>query len=248
MANLIKKIFEWLYYLTDNALTEKEGDKIAKVKRRKTRNMNDVANRIVKERTEFRAETILNIAKMINDTKKEFLSQGDSVNDGLFIFEPSITGAFVKNDFEPSIHSCIINTRCTKEMNDMLAQTTGVYSGHTVENGGASIDEIVDLITGLNTGEVTSGKVVTLSGNKIRIIPEEGENPEDCVYITSHATEQVFSPSDPLITNDPSKLVLTLPELVAGYYTLSIKTLFSSRGTNLNSPRHVTFKTKLTVI
>ena len=248
MANLIKKIFEWLYYLTDNALTEKEGDKIAKVKRRKTRSMNDVANRIVKERTEFRAETILSIAKMINDAKKEFLSQGDSVNDGLFIFEPSITGAFMKNDFDDSVHSCIINTRCTKEINDMLAQTTGTYSGHTVENGGASIDEIVDLITGLNTGEITSGKVVTLFGNKIRIIPEDGENPEDCVYITSHATEQVFSPSDPLITNDPSKLVFQLPELAPGDYTLSIKTLFSTNGTDLKAPRYITFKIKLTVI
>ena len=248
MTNPIKKIYEWSYYLVNNVLTEKEGDKIAKVKRKKTRHMTDIANRIVKERTEYRAETILNIAKMINDTKKAYISEGDSVNDGLFIFEPTITGSFSNTEFDDSIHTCVVNTRATKEMNEVLMQVTGTYNGHTVENGGASIDKIVDLITNLDTGEVTSGKVVTLTGNKIRIVPEEGETPEDCIYITSHGTEQVYSPSDPLIINDPSKLVFTLPTLPADYYTLSIKTLFSNTSTDLKHPRYIILKIKLAVI
>ena len=246
--NIIKKIYEWFYYLIDNTITKEEGDKIAKVKTKKTKTIDDIADRIVSERTEYRKDTIVSILKMVNEVKLEFFAQGEMVNDGIVIFEPAITGTFVETtNFNDEKNSCVINTRVTNDVLRLIAQVKGTYNGLTVENGGASIDGIIDSTTGATTGEVTPGKVITLNGKKIRVVPEEGETVESCITYTDVVTQLVITQNDPPVINDPSKLVMQLPELNEGAYTLTVKTLFSSASATLKAPRHITFKTKLTV-
>jgi predicted aconitase with swiveling domain len=245
----IKKIFEWLYYLIDNTITTLvDNDKIAKVKTRKTKGIDDIAARIVSERTEYRRETIVNILTMANAAKIEFLSQGEMVNDGVTIYEPAITGAFFDNTaFDEKVHRCVVNTRVTNDVHAMLRQVKGVYTGMTVENGGASIDGVADTVTGSVTGEVTPGKTVTVTGKKIRVIPEEGETVESCITYANAETGQIIAQEDAPVINDPSKIVLQLPMLPQGTYLMTLKTLYSSASTTLKAPRYITSKLKLEV-
>ena len=245
----VKKIHEWLFYLIDNAITTLvDNDRIAKVKTRKTKGIDDIAARIVQERTEFRRETIVNILTMANAAKIEFLSQGEMVNDGVVIYEPSITGNFFDNPaFNEKVHRCVVNTRVTNDVHAMLRQVKGVYNGLTVENGGASIDGVTDTVTGSTTGTVTPGKTVTIAGKKIRVTPEEGETVESCITYANLDTGQVIVQEDAPVINDPSKIVLQLPMLPAGFYSLTIKTLYSSASTTLKAPRHIVSKIKLEV-
>ena len=248
MAKSVKKIYEWLFYLIDNTITPEQGDKIAKMKSKKTKRIEDIADLIVKERTEYRKDTIVNILKLANEAKMTFFSMGEMVNDGMVIFEPTITGNFYENtDFVDGRNECVINTRVTNDVHNLTAQVKGTYNGLTVENGGAAIDGIVDSATGLTTGKITPGKTVTITGKKIRIVPEEGESIPDCITFTNVATQQVIVQSDALTSNDPSKLVLQLPMLPVGAYTLTIKTKHSTTSTTLKEPRYITFKTKLIV-
>ena len=161
----VKKIYEWLFYLIDNAVTTLvDNDRIAKVKTRKTKGIDDLAARIVQERTEYRKETIVNILTLANAAKIEFLSQGEMVNDGVVIYEPTITGVFFDNTaFDEKVHRCVVNTRVTNDVHTMLRQVKGVYNGLTLDNGGASIDGISDAATGASTGEVTPGKNITIT-------------------------------------------------------------------------------------
>ena len=246
--SIIKKIYEWFYYLIDSPITKEEGDRIARVKTKKTKTIDDIADRIVLERTEYRKDTIVSILKMVNEVKLEFFTQGEMVNDGIVIFEPAITGTFVDTTtFDEKKNTCVINTRVTNDVLRMAAQVKGTYNGLTVENGGASIEGIVDSTTGATNGEVTPGKVITINGKKIRMVPEEGETVESCITYTDVATGLVINQNDPPVINDPSKLVMQLPALNEGSYTLTLKTLFSSNSTTLKAPRYITFKTKLTV-
>jgi hypothetical protein len=130
----------------------------------------------------------------------------------------------------------------------MLRQVKGTYNGLTVENGGAAITGITDSTTGSTTGEVTPGKVITIAGKKIRVVPEEGETVESCITYTNAATGVVVSQEDAPVINDPSRIVLQLPDLEAGQWTLTIKTLFSNNATTLKAPRYITAKVKLTVM
>ena len=129
----------------------------------------------------------------------------------------------------------------------MYSQVKGTYNGLTVENGGASIDGIIDSATGAITGEVTLGKVITLSGKKIRVVPEEGETVESCITYTDIATGLVINQNNLPVINDPSKLVFQLPALNEGSYTLTVKMLFTSAKIVLKAPRYITLKTKLIV-
>jgi hypothetical protein len=244
-----KKIFEWLFYLVDNTITTNDDtDRIAKVKTRKTKGIEDIAARIVQDRTEYRKETIMNIMALANAAKLEFLSQGEMVNDGLVLFEPTITGVFYDNaEFDPRRHRCVVNTRVSGDVQAMLKQVKGVYNGLTLDNGGAAITGVADTVTGATNGEVTSGKTITITGNKIRVVPEEGETAASCITYTNLETKEVIAQEDTPVINDPSKLVLQLPQLGVGSYALTIKTLFSSGQVALKAPRYITAKLKLVV-
>jgi hypothetical protein len=245
----IKKLFEWFFYLIENIITPDPKDKIAKVRTGKTKKIDDIAERIVKERTEYRLETIVNILTLANTVKLDFLSQGNSVNDGIVILEPTITGTFVETtDFDESRHTCVINAHVTNSVQAMLKQVKGSYSGLTVENGGASITGVIDSFTGSANEVITPEKIVTITGNKIRIVPEEGETVESCITYTNLATDAVVTQEDPPGLNDPSKIMLKLPALTPGFYSLTLKTLFTTSGSPpLKAPRFITFKGKLQV-
>jgi hypothetical protein len=244
----IKKIYEWLFYLIENTVTKDETDKIAKVKSKKTKTVDDIADRIVRDRTEYRKETIVNIINMANAAKLEFLSQGEMINDGLIVYEPTITGNFYeKTDFVEGVHKCVINTRVTNGVHAMLKQVKGVYNGLSLDNGGASIDGVTDSTTGSVNGVITPGKTVTINGRKIRVVPEEGETVESCITYAHVETGQVVMQEDAPAINDPSRIVLQLPELEPGFYTVTVKTLFSNTSTTLKAPRYIISKQKLEV-
>lgn len=247
MATL-KKIFEWMFYLIENTLTADTTDKVARVKTKKTKTAEDIADRIVRERTEYRKDTIVNIINMANAAKLEFLSQGEMVNDGLVIFEPAITGTFYESaEFDESRNACVVNTRVNNNVHAMLRQVKAVYGGLTVENGGAAITGITDTVTGATDGTVTPGKTITVTGKKIRVTPEEGETAESCITYTNLDTQEIVSQEDPPAINDPGKIVLQLPMLGTGTWSMTVKTLFSSSGALLKAPRYITSKIKLKV-
>ena len=244
----IKKIYEWFFYLIENTVTPDPTDRIAKVKSKKTKGIDDLAERVVKKRTEYRKDTLINIYRMMNEARLEFLSEGEKVNDEITLLEPAITGNFYEDtNFTDSRHSCVINSRVTNTVQAMLRQVKGTYNGLSLENGGASIDGVTDSATGSVNGEITPGKTVTVTGKKIRVVPEEGETVESCITWTNLNTQQVIEQEDALVVNDPSKLILQLPLLPAGVYSLTIKTLFSTTTNMLKEPRFISSKVKLEV-
>ncbi len=245
---MIKKIYEWLFYLIENTLTPEKGDYLAKINTGRTKTAEDIADRIVQERTEYRRETILNILTMVNNVKKEFLSQGDSINDGITIYEPAITGVFTgETIFDENENACVINARITNEIHKILPQVQATYSGLTLDNGGAVIEKVIDSASATVNEYLSPGKVITILGKKIRVVSEEEERPETWITFENEDGLNVYVVDDPIIVNDPGKVVVQLPLLSQGIYILTIKTLYSNSSTLLKAPRFITFKIKLTV-
>ncbi len=78
-------------------------------------------------------------------------------------------------------------------------------------------------------------------------MPEEGETAESCITYTNLATQQVVTQADPLVMNDPSRIVLQLPALAKGSYSLTIKTVYANSAVSLKAPRYITSRVKLEV-
>ena len=244
-----KKNHEWMFYLIENTVTEDTTDKIAKVKSKKTKGLEDIAKRIVQERTEYREETIVNILKMANKVKLDFFAEGERVNDEVVLFEPTITGNFYEDtSFVEGTHRCVLNARVTNQVHNLLAKIKGTYYGLTLENGGASIDGFVDTTTGAVNSTLTPGKTITITGNKIRIVPEAGEMVHNCIGYLNVETQEVIGQEDPPAINDPKTIVLQLPNLQQGRYAIVIKTLYSNAATTLKEPRYITSKLKFEVL
>ena len=247
MANT-KRNYKWFFYLIENAVTREDGNRIAKVKSKKTKGIEDIAERIVQTRTEYRKDTLVNIYRMMNEAKMELLLEGEKVNDEFNLYEPTITGNFYDDPhFEESRHHCLVNTRITAAAQARFRRVKGVYNGLMLENGGALIYSITDITTGTINGEVTPGKTIIITGKKIRIVPEAGETTASCITYTNVDTLLEVEQENTPVVNDPSKVILQLPELAKGTYSLTIKTLFSNNTTLLTAPRYITAKAKLTV-
>lgn len=80
--------------LYDNVLTEKQGDYSGKVAITGSCHNIDIAKLIVKERTEYRLETIVNILDLADQKKVELISQGKSLADGVGQYLLNIIGSF----------------------------------------------------------------------------------------------------------------------------------------------------------
>ena len=245
---MAKKNTEWLFYLIENNLTPEEGDYFAKIRSQKTKTVEDIADQIVKERTEYRKETIINILRMINDVKTDFLSRGYSINDGISIYEPTITGVFDGDTlFDEKKNTCIVNVNITKDVREILSNVKATYSGLTVDNGGAVIEKVVDSASGSVNELIIPGKPITITGKKIRIVADETMNLNECILFINEDTNDEYSLEDQFVINDPSRVVVEVPSLPPGVYRLVIRTLYSTTSTTLKAPRHIAFKIKLTV-
>jgi hypothetical protein len=107
-----------------------------------------------------------------------------------------------------------------------------------VENEGAAgdsayIDEIIDVHTDSLNGALTSGGMVHITGNKIKV---EGSEAEAGVWLVS----------ENLGVNKSAEVMALLPALSAGTYTLEIVTR-DAGGTPLKEPRTIRAGTVLTV-
>jgi len=83
------KNYTWLYDLNDNAITKDvKEDYVAKVRTLRSMTVEDIARAIVAERTEFRLDTLVNIANLIDEKIRHFVCQGNTVVTGSAVYAP----------------------------------------------------------------------------------------------------------------------------------------------------------------
>ena len=103
-----KKKSVWEVYLRPNTLTkDNDRDCIADVyQHAETQRNADIADIIVKERTEFRPETIMNILTMRDKVVTQLLEEGLSVMDGVVQITPRVSGVWETEgaEYDEKIH------------------------------------------------------------------------------------------------------------------------------------------------
>jgi len=225
------KLYADLY---DNALTEKEGDCVAKPRINGTLYNADIARRIVEKRTEYRQETIENILKMADEEKSLAIASGMSVVDGVGQYLPQIKGVFAKptDPFDPAKHSLVVAYTTGKTLRKRLLET------EVVTNGAATVGPVIggltDSSTGKDDGTITPGMPVVVSGNNIKIT---GANEANGFYFIPVAAGSTPVKAVVIVHNNPSQLTLVVPaNLPAGDYYASITTQYG-RTANVKEPR-----------
>lgn len=209
----------------------------------------DVARAIVEERTEYRVDTLVNTANLIDEKIRQLVCQNNIVKTGTAMFTPAIEGLFLgkTGTVDPAKNKCTVNIIPTAAMRSELDKVTMEFSGTVKESGGARIGLVKDVTTGKTDGTITPGGMIDVTGSKIRCINADGTGIGSLTLLKS--TDRSVATSITLFgINDPSRLMFTLPaNLEAGTYELTLETYFSTNSTQLKQPRTLVYSIPLVV-
>ncbi|MDR1120529.1 MAG: DUF4469 domain-containing protein [Dysgonamonadaceae bacterium] len=242
MATVLHRIRAFLY---DNPLTkENPNDMIARVISERSLDVHDVCETAVSRGgADITAPAMEHAVELWLREMSYQLCDGYSVNTGWFTAAPHIHGTFdsPQEKFNPEKHTLLFEFHQGAILRRELESVTVEIMGPA---GAASvIAQVVDVKTGSVSDVLTPDRNLIITGSRIKV---SGEREENGVYFLDvNGAPYPVDPTD-VVTNNPSEVVIVIPQLPAGAYTLQIVTQYSG-SILLKEPRTVTFDRTLTV-
>ena len=243
MANILHRIKAILF---PNWLTDDPNDYSARVVSERSLSVSEICSTAVNRGGA--ATTAEAMEHNVNLFLKEMayqLCDGFSVNTGYFTATTLIRGVFNSptETFNPEKHSLIFQFNqgetLRKELDSIEVNITGVGESSI------TVAQVTDVKTGSVNDLLTPNRNLKIRGYKLKLV---GDHPEVGVYFVNEATaERTKVDATDIVTNNPSELVIVIPALVAGIYTLEVSSQFSGSSTPLKEVRTSRFDKVLTV-
>ena len=235
-----KKKSVWEVYLRPNTLTkDNDRDCIADVyQHAETQRNKDIADIIVKERTEFRPETIMNILTMRDKVVTQLLEEGLSVMDGVVQITPRVSGVWETEgaEYDEKIHKRTVDIVPTADLRDVLDAISVKVLG--AKEATARITSITDTATGLKDGTITIGDDIIIEGDKLKI--DEKDAAQGVFFKAANGIE--YKTTRRLSVNKPSQIIARVPkEVPAGAVTVIVRTKYSSTAKPLKEIKEIIF-------
>lgn len=242
MDNIKHNVKALLY---PNELTEDPNDFSAKVITERTLNTREICNSAVSRGgAAASSETMEHLVNLFLKEMAYQLSDGYSVNTGYFTAGTLIKGVFNSptENFNTDKHAILYQFNqgdmLRKELPGINVEITGVG------DSSITVTEVVDVKTGTVNELLTPNRNLRIKGYKLKLA---GENPAVGVYFVNQATnERTKLDSDDVVTNNPAELIIVIPALAAGTYTLEVTSQFGG-SVMLKDPRTSVFDKMLTV-
>ncbi|MDR0757083.1 MAG: DUF4469 domain-containing protein [Tannerella sp.] len=235
----------WKIWLRQNFMTkEVENDYTGEVSTvGQTIRNEDIAERIVKGRSELRYETILAILNERDGIVLDTVLGGSSVQDGVVHIAPSVHGLWIGSDrtVDPEKQRPYISVTPATALRDGLSHVHMEVLG--VKDSGAYIGLVTDAATKAIDGHITPNGIIVITGDKLRIAPDD--DPELGIFFVYESGEKAQATQ--ISQNDPKRLTTLAPDLPAGTYTLQIVTRYTSGNAFLKAPRTIVYDLPLIV-
>lgn len=223
-------------WLADNTVTtDNLEDKILILESAGSATLSDIFREMKAEDTGLREETIEHVVSLHNRVVARLLLNGYSVNTELFYAVAQFTGVVEGGVWNPKKNSVYINFTQGKGVRQESAQTSVKILGNKAEP--AYILGSEDTTTRATDGTATAGRAYRLIGRQIKVW---GTHPTVGIALTDSQGVETKIASDCLIVNNPSEVIILLPnDLADGVYELSLTTQFSGKtgGKGLKEPR-----------
>jgi len=238
-------VYLWKIWLRLNLLTlDVENDYVGEVSSfGHTLTNEEIAQSIVQDRTEWRYETILSILNERDEKVIETVQNGSSFQDGVVHIAPRPTGTWIGSDHkvDPEKHKASVTITATARLREALSLVKLEVLG--VKDSGAYIGLVTDVATKATDGHITANSNIIISGDKLRIFPED-EAGLGIFFIDESGVE---TPAAQIAQNDPKKLMALVPALAPGTYSLQIVTRYSNGTTALKAARILVYNMPLIV-
>lgn len=177
----------------------------------------------------------------INELIYQLLDGFSAQIDSFFSLHTKIGGTYNHENDHIDAKDITVSFKVLSGLKELLANVKVENEGFAGD--GAYIDEIADAHSGTLNNIITPSKMVHIAGHKIKI---DGNSPTLGVWFVSQAGTRT-KVSENLGLNRPTELMVEVPALPAGTYTLEIITQYTSGNTLLKEPRTIKAETPLTV-
>lgn len=229
-----------------NMLTDSPNDYMARVLSEKTLNVADICQAAVtRGGAPSTSDAMMHNVNLFLKEMAYQLSDGFSVNTGYFTASAHIKGVFdsAKETFNPAKHSVLFQFNqgdlLRKELGDVDVKIMGVA------DTGIIITEILDVKSGSVNDRVTPNRNLRIRGNKLKVA---GEHPLVGIRFVNQMTgDAIAVDASDVVDNKPSELVIVVPPLEPGQYTLEVGSQYSVGKELLREPRTTVFDRILTV-
>ena len=231
MANTLKG------WLADNTVTtDNKDDKILVLESAGSLTEKDILERMMKEITGLKEETLNHAVTLYNRIIMESLLNGYTINTGLFYASPSFQGVIEGGVWDKEKNAIKVNFQQGKTLREEIAQTKVDILGEKADI--MYVVEVEDKKTGLKDGTASPGFGFVIKGRNLKV---GGSNESVGVYLINESQSSEKLPDYQIIKNMPSELIIQIPSgLLDGAYTLRITTQWGhSSKKELKEPRSV---------
>ncbi|MDR2407046.1 MAG: DUF4469 domain-containing protein [Bacteroidales bacterium] len=242
---ILHKIKAWLY--RNNLLTSKPNEYIIRPVSDRTLGVREICETAVtRGKADISASAIEHGVILFLKEMEYQLYDGFSVNTGWFTAKPQIRGIAdsPKTQYDKEKHTLLFEFHqgaiLRRGLENVEVEILGVAESGTI------IVQVTDAKTGSVNDLLTPNRNLKIAGSKIKIT---GNNAANGVYFVNIDTAERTKVDDSdIILNNPSELIVLIPELKAGTYLVEVTTQYGSNSkTVLKEPRTVIFDRELTV-
>ncbi|MDR1219793.1 MAG: DUF4469 domain-containing protein [Treponema sp.] len=232
------------YSLELNELTANPDDMRAKTVNVVSRNQSAVIDRILQTGAGLTRSDVLSVLEAEKQVIYAMLADGEAVTTDLFNASPGIQGVFTgaEDSFDPKRHRVKIHLSEGAGLRKVEAQvkTKKVLPTQT----GAFIASVTDVKSGSANNLLTPGRPLRIYGSKLKVT---GDEPSVGVWFKGADGVEIQVDETDIVENKPSEVIVMIPALAAGEWTLRLTTQFSGSGTDAKKPHTAEFGAVLTV-
>lgn len=230
--NILHRIKAYLY---ENLLTADPNDYIARVASERSLGIKEICEASVNRGgADVNASAMQHAVELFLKEMAYQLSDGYSVNTGYFTANAQIRGVFnsPNETFTSDKHNILFQfnqgEKLRQEIPHIDVQILGVADSTT------AILQVLDVKSGTVNDVLTPSKNLKITGTKIKIAGEDATNGFYFVNQATQASTKVEASE--IVVNNPSELIVVIPDLAAGTYKVEVVTQFTV-GTLLKEPR-----------
>jgi hypothetical protein len=239
---ILHKIIAWLY---PNPLTPDKDDYMIRPVASRTLGVKEICkSAFTRGGADISAPAMEHAVNLFLTETGFLLCDGFSVNTGWFTAGSHVKGVAYSptEQYDRSRHTLLFEfhqgTLLRKELENVTVEILGV----------AETDAVISKLTDVKTGSVsdllTPNRNLKIAGQKIKIT---GDNEANGVYFVNQDTgERIKVDDSDFVLNNPSELIVLIPDLAAGTYLLEVTTQYAV-SKELKEPRTAMFNKTLTV-
>jgi len=229
------------YSLTRNLLTGNADDYTAKTQSLGSYDKEAIITNMLWRGSLLTRTDIVAVLNGFEESIANIIHDGGTVNTPLFNTSFSISGVFegAVDNFDHKRHK--VNVKFNKGILIRNAEAKVIPEKTGAIANRLQILEVVDSVSGKMNEQLTSGGVLKIWGDNIKIM---GDNPDCGLYFVPESGETVKA--QVIAQNKPKSLIVLIPMLSVGIYTIKVVTQFT-RGTLLKSPSAYSFSKTLLV-